>query len=124
VVHGQTYQQVKAMFDRREIADLLLPHFPTMEAATSNEWHGFLNAETGMAVALDEPNGSAFDKWRKALAANGLPVWGLSDDQEQAIAARGAELKALEDQRRAAFPNLLAGLAIEAPNVTVADLLK
>lgn len=112
------------MPDRRDIADFLLPHFPTMERATSNEWHGFLNAQTGLSVALDEPNGSAFDKWRKALAAQGLPVWGLSEAQEQAIAARGAELKALEAKRQFELPQLLADLAKEAPNVSAADLLK
>ena len=112
------------MFDRKDIADLLLPHFPTMETATSNEWHGFLNAETGLDVALDEPNGSAFDKWRKALAANGLPVWGLTEVQEQAIAVKGMELKALEDVRRTGMAQMLVDLAKEAPNVTAAELLK
>ena len=113
------------MDDRREIAGLLGPYFPSIpQAATSNDWHGFLNAETGLNIALDEPNGTAFDKWRIALADKGFPVWGLTQEQETAIAARGAELKALEDKRIAALPNLLKELAVEAPLVTAADLMK
>jgi len=88
--------------DRREIARLLGPIYPTMAEATSNEWHFFLNAETGLDVPLDEPNGSAFDKWRQALASKGVAgVWGYTPDQIEAMKARGKELSAKAAKWRA-----------------------
>ena len=61
--------------DRRDIAPFLRPYFPSMlETATSDDWHGFLNAQTGLDVSLDEANSSAFDKWRQVLGEKGFPV--------------------------------------------------
>lgn len=108
--------------DRRAIAALLLPHFPSMEKATSDEWHGFLNAETGLEVGLDEPNAVAFDRWRQKLGEQGLPVWPYSETQIAAITKRGRELKALEDKRRENLAVTLGVLAKEAPNVTADQL--
>jgi hypothetical protein len=113
------------MRDRRDIAPLLGPYFPSILAsATSEDWHGFLNAYTGLSVGIDAPNSMAFDMWRKALASMGIPVWGLTAEQEQEIAARGAKLIELEAQRVATLPQTLAALAIQAPNISAADLLK
>ena len=61
--------------DRTFIAELLLPLFPEMEKATSQQWADFLNARTGLNVPATERNGSAFDRWRQALASKGHPVW-------------------------------------------------
>ena len=91
--------------DRRMIAPLLVPFFPTMADTdehefTSDEWHGFLNAQTGLAIEIDEPNTVAFDAWRKALAIQqGLPVWNYTPAQIAAIQARGEQLKQLEATR-------------------------
>jgi hypothetical protein len=111
------------MDDRSEIAGLLVEHFPIMEKASSEDWHGFLNAQTGLDIALDEPNSSAFDKWRVALAERGLPVWGISPEKIEEIKARGLALKALEDKRAAELHQTLKALAVEAPLVTAAELL-
>lgn len=111
--------------DRRLIAPLLLPFFPTMEKATSNDWHGFLNAKTGLAIDLSEPNATAFDKWRQALAKQfSLPVWGYTKEQIAAIQAQGEKLVQAEADRVSALPQKLALLNIAAPTKTVADLIK
>lgn len=110
--------------DRREIKRLLLKHFPTMELATSEEWHGLLNAQTGLDLPLDMPNAVAFDKWREALASNGLPVWGIPPEKIEAIAAKGAELKAAEETRKVQAAAVLAAAKMEAPDVSARDLLK
>ncbi len=110
--------------DRRQIAPLLLTHFPTMEKATSDEWHGFLNAETGLAVEIDEPNATAFDKWRKALADQfDLPVWGYTKARLAEIKRRGDEMKAAEDKRQADQAETLRLLAIAAPTKTAQQLI-
>lgn len=107
--------------DRREILGLLRSHIPSLpENISSNELHAFLDAQTGLVTALDEANGSAFDKWRKALAAIGYPVWGYSNEQTAAMAAKGVELKALEAARVAALPVLLKELAKAAPHPLLA----
>jgi hypothetical protein len=78
--------------DRREIAPLLLPHFPEMEGAGSDEWHAFLDQVTGLATRLDEQNATAFDRWRQALAAMDIPVWSITPAAAAAMRARGEEL--------------------------------
>jgi hypothetical protein len=102
--------------DRREILGLLRPHIPTLPAdISSDDLHAFLDVQTGLTTAFDEANGSAFDKWRKALAAQGYPVWGYSPDRTTAMQDRAIELKALEAARVAALPKLLEELAKSAP---------
>ena len=84
-----------AKHDRTAIAPLLLPHFPHMEEATSDEWHGFLNAATGLDVDIGARNGDAFDQWRKALAEQrGLSVWNMTPEREAKIKADGERLLA------------------------------
>jgi hypothetical protein len=106
------------------IEPLLKAHFPAMEGETSDAWHVFLNAETGLDVALDEPNPSAFDRWRQALSAKGLPVWGISPERQAAIDERVAAMREGERKRLADQADRLAALKLEAPLVTVKDLLK
>jgi hypothetical protein len=113
-----------ARTDRRLIEPLLKAHFPTLVGKKSDEWHGFLNAETGLNISLDEPNSTAFDKWRVALSDKGFPVWGVSAERMAAIATRAAELKQAEDLRRANETSLLQTLGKEAPLVTAESLLK
>lgn len=111
--------------DRRLIASLLTPYFPMMEKASSDEWHGFLNAMTGLSLELDEPNATAFDKWRQALANDkSLPVWGISAEQAKRIQERGEELKRMEEARIEAQAETLAALRAKAPTKTAADLVK
>ena len=88
--------------DRRAIAKLLGPHFPVMEGASSEEWHGFLNAQTGLDIGPDVPNPVAFDAWRQALAEKGLPVWRHTPDDVARMRARGDELVRLEKERQTA----------------------
>jgi hypothetical protein len=110
--------------DRTAIAGLLGAFFPAMADATSDQWHDFLNAETGLEVPFDEPNASAFDKWRMALADKGLPVWGVSKARQDAINERAAILKRAEDDREAKANDSLAALKVEAPDVKARDMLK
>jgi hypothetical protein len=110
--------------DRREIARLLLPHFPSMAKATSEEWGAFLDEATGLVTPLDEPNASAFDRWRQALAEQGFPVWGISEEKAASIKARAEVLKQEEATRLAEQPELMAKLKKEAPLVTAAELIK
>lgn len=118
--------------DRRMIAPLLVPFFPTMADTdehefTSDEWHGFLNAQTGLAIELDEPNTTAFDKWRQVLATQvngGEAIWPYTAARVAAIQARGEQLKQLEATRLEAQPATLATLAVFAPTKTPADLIK
>ena len=78
--------------DRREIAPLLLPHFPEMEGASSDEWHAFLDQVTGLATPLDEQNATAFDRWRQVLAAMDIPVWSITPSAAATMKARGEAL--------------------------------
>lgn len=110
--------------DRRLIAPLLAEHFPTMASAVSDEWHGFLNAMTGLSIDLDEPNATAFDKWRQALSEQkGLPVWGYTVAQVASIKTRGEELKAKEEARQTALPETLKALALAAPTKTAQQII-
>lgn len=90
--------------DRRDIAPLLQPLFPSMgPEASSDDWHGFLNAMTGLDVPLNEENPTAFDKWRQTLSAMGYPVWDTTPAQATSIVQRGEALKAAEMARVAAL---------------------
>lgn len=108
--------------DRREILGLMKGYFQSLpDDVSSDDLHGFLNAMTGLDVPLDEPNGSAFDKWRQKLAEQGVPVWGYSAEQVLENRARGEALKVKEAERRAALPALLIELAKEAPGTPLAS---
>jgi hypothetical protein len=109
--------------DRRDIAGLLLQYFPTMENASSEDWHYFLDQMTNLETPLDMPNGDAFDRWRMALAEQGFPVWGYTKEQIEAMRANAAKLKAREEKRAAALGTTLEELAKAAPNWPVADVL-
>ncbi len=112
-------------FDRRMIAPLLLDRFPTMAKATSDEWHGFLNARTGLSIDIAEPNGTAFDKWRQALEKQGhADVWGITAERAEAIRKRGEELLKEEAERVKALPDRLEVLRAEAPTKTAEQLIK
>lgn len=114
-----------ASYDRREIVPLLGQYFPTMgPASTSDDWHGFLNALTGLDISIDAPNGVAFDAWRRALANGpGLPVWKHTQARLAKIAADGVKAN---DRAQAATPTpeALADLALAAPAVPAKELLK
>ena len=109
--------------DRREISGLLLKYFPTMENASSLEWHHFLDEMTGMETPLDMPNGQAFDQWRQAMAGIGYPVWQYTPETIAAMKSRAAEMKAAEEKRAADLGSTLVELAKEAPSWPVADVL-
>lgn len=86
--------------DRRLIAPLLLPLFPEMEGQSSDSWRAFLDDMCGTETDPHEDNGSAFDRWRKALAAMGYEgVWKHTPASEAALAAAGREMA---DRARAA----------------------
>ena len=110
--------------DRTAIAPLLLPHFPEMRGKSSAEWHVFLNRQTGLSVEPDEPNSTAFDAWRKALAVSGLPVWGMSNARLSAVTERASIMQAAEAKRKMQEAELLSRLKQEAPLVLAKDLLK
>ena len=111
--------------DRRDILSLVGPHFPSLAPdIASDDLHGFLDAVTGLETPLDEPNATAFDRWRQALATQGFPVWGYSQEKIGKIRRKGEELKAAEDKRVAELPGVLAELAKKAPEVSAAELLK
>ena len=111
--------------DRRDILSLVGPYFPSLAPdISSDDLHGFLDAVTGLETPLDEPNATAFDRWRQALATQGLPVWGYSQARIDEIKSKGAELKAMEEKRVAELPGVLAELAKKAPEVSAAELLK
>lgn len=108
--------------DRRDILPILKEHFPSLpDDISSDDLHGFLNAQTGLDVPLDEENATAFDKWRQALALTGIPVWGYSQEHVQQVQQRGMELKAREVARIAALPETLKTLAGEAPGTPLAN---
>lgn len=109
---------IDVKFDRREILPLIGPHFPSLDPKISSEdLHGFLNAQTGLAIPLSLPNANAFDAWRIALANGGLPVWDTTPEREAEIKTRGQALVALEVKRVADEKATLAALAKEAPFV-------
>lgn len=109
--------------DRREISGLLLKYFPTMEKASSAEWHVFLDSVTELDTPLDMPNGEAFDRWRMALQEQGFPVWPYTPEAIAAMKVIGDELKAAEEKRAADLGSTLVELAKAAPNWPVAEVL-
>ena len=112
-------------YDRRQILNLLRPHFPVIpDDVTSDELHGWLNAQTGLDIAPYVPNAFAFDKWRQELAKQAIPVWGYTQSMLDKIKADGLALKAHVDSFNASEAARLASLAKEAPLVTAAELLK
>ena len=89
--------------DRRQIAPLLNEHFPEMASATSDEWHVFLNAKTGLDLPFDALNSAAFDEWRKALAEQGYPdVWPYSPARVDEMKARAKVMLEATRKREAA----------------------
>lgn len=106
--------------DRTLIASLLKDNYPAMAEANSEQWHALLNAETGLSIPEDEPNASAFDKWRQALTEQGkAQVWGVAPEH---AAQKKARLKALleqQDKLKANESDLLARLRLEAPGQAV-----
>ena len=46
---------------------LLREKFPDMVGKSSQEWAAFLNEYTGLAVAHETPNSTAFDVWRTGV---------------------------------------------------------
>ena len=108
--------------DRRDFSELALKWFPSLEKATSDEWHFFLDKVTGLDTPLDMPNGSAFDRWRQALAEQGYPAWDYATSSESAKAKAASMLEA-EQRRAASLGKTLEALAKEAPNWTVAEML-
>ena len=112
-------------YDRRQILGLIHPHFPALpDDVSSDELHGFLNAQTGLDIPPDEMNSSAFDKWRKVLAEQGLPVWRYTQSQLDKIRTDGLTLKTYVDSFQAQEAERLAALTKEAPTVTAQALLK
>jgi hypothetical protein len=108
--------------DRRQILPMMRAHFQSLdENITSDDLHGFLNAQTGLDIPLNETNGIAFDAWRQALAAVGVPVWGYTAEQIADVKRRGEALKAKEDERKRNLPELLKALAKEAPGEALAN---
>lgn len=106
--------------DRTLIAPLLIEHYPFMASAKSDEWHALLNAETGLAIPMDEPNPTAFDKWRAALEdQKGLPVWGVTQERIDEGKRMVADLLELETNRTANQEALLVRLRLDAPGVAV-----
>jgi hypothetical protein len=110
--------------DRTLIEALLSEHFPDMAGKSSDEWHGFLNAQTGLSIDLDEDNSTAFDKWRQALSGQGVPVWGVTEARRSEIEARGRVLKDAEALRAANAAKDLQDARKAAPDVSAKDLLK
>lgn len=109
--------------DRRDFAPFALKWFPTLVDATSDEWHFFMDKVTGLDTPLDMPNGGAFDRWREALQAQGYPAW---DNDAAAIARardKAAAMLEVEKRRAASLGKTLEGLAREAPNWTVAEMV-
>jgi hypothetical protein len=102
--------------DRREILPMMKALFPSLsEKATSDEVHAFLDAKTGCTTPLEEPNSTAFDRWRKELAHQNYPTWDFSERRSTEVAIMGLRLLIKEQEREAALPSLLEELAKAAP---------
>lgn len=107
--------------DRSDIAPFLAKFFPTMEKASSEEWHFFLDRVCGIETPLDLPNGQAFDRWREKLARLGYPVFEYSEADIAGMKAKADAMLAAEEARAASQAKTLVDLAKEAPNWTVAE---
>jgi hypothetical protein len=109
--------------DRRDFAPFALKWFPTMEHASSDDWHFFMDKVTGLDTPLDMSNGQAFDRWRQALAEQGYPAFDYTATDIAAAKARAADMLAAEERRAASLGSTLEALAVEAPNWTAAEVL-
>ena len=109
--------------DRRDFAPFALKWFPTLVDASSDDWHFFLDKVTGLDTPLDMPNGSAFDRWRQALAAQGYPAYPYTATDVASAKARATAMLAAEERRAALSGKSLEALAVEAPNWTVEEML-
>ena len=122
------WQLMRISHDRRQIAGLLREHFPALpEDMSSDDWHGWLNAQTGLDLPIDGEEGmnaNVFDQWRQALAAQGIPVWGYTPGQIAEMKAKAVTLKAHVDEFNEGEKARLAALKLEAPDISAADLLK
>lgn len=107
--------------DRRDFAPFALKWFPTLEDATSDDWHFFMDKVTGLTTPLDMPNGQAFDRWRAALAQQGYPAHPYTDADIAAAKVRAEAMLEAEQRRAASLGKTLEVLAKEAPNWTVAE---
>lgn len=109
--------------DRRDFSTFALKWFPTLEFATSDDWHFFLDKVTGLDTPLDMPNGSAFDRWRKALHEQGYPAFEYQANDIASAKDKAASMLEAEQRRAASLGKTLDGLAKEAPNWTVAEMV-
>ena len=107
--------------DRRDFASFALKWFPTLEDATSDDWHFFMDKVTGLDTPLDMPNGQAFDRWRAALAEQGYPAHPYTSADIAAAKVKAEAMLAAEQRRAASLGKTLEVLAKEAPNWTVAE---
>lgn len=108
--------------DRRDIAPFLAKFFPTLEKATSEEWHFFLDKVTGLETPLSLPNAEAFDRWREKLARLGYPVFQYTDADIAGMKTKADAMLKAEQARAASLNKTLVDLAKEAPNWTVAEV--
>lgn len=109
--------------DRTLISGLLLKYFPTMDKASSDEWHHFLDKVTGLDTPMEMSNGEAFDRWRQALGEQGYPVWRYTPETIAAMKARADEQLQAEQRRVASLGTTLVELAKEAPSWPVEEVL-
>lgn len=109
--------------DRRLIASFLAKTFPSLEGATSDEWHFFLDKLTGLSTPLDEPNGVAFDRWRAALKGLGYDIPQHSSARVAAAMIAADKMFADEKERVASEFAGLMSLRKEAPDWPVAEVL-
>lgn len=110
--------------DRKAIAPLLIKFFPSMDKASSEEWHFFLDKVTGIETPLDMPNAQAFDRWREKLATLGYPVFPYQAVDVAAMKAKAAKALEAENARAAKLGTTLEQLAREAPKIPAIELLK
>jgi len=96
---------IPAHLDRRGILPILLARWPLLARATSDDATAFLNRQTGLDVAPDVPNSTAFDRWRAALAAQGMVgVWTETPGEKVARQARGDAIKIAADRGDTELP--------------------
>lgn len=88
-------------FDRTDIVNYLKKTFPELDGMSGEQVQDFLNLKTGLSVASETPNGTAFDLWRQALAGQGNPdLWPYSADHISKIKERTEKLLELEQERK------------------------
>lgn len=90
-------------FDRRGIVPLLQNHYPQILDMTSEQIEAFLNSETGASVTREEPNGMAFDTWRRILVKklNDKKIWPYTEVDERTFRERSDQMKRDEEERQA-----------------------